>query len=260
MRLIQLVAVCLSLAFLSACGINENRRQANPSGSSSRKLVVASEATFPPMEFKDEAGKIVGFDVDLVHAIAKEAGLEVEFQDVAWDGIFGALKSGSADIIASSVTITDERKAQFDFSDPYLEAGQVLVVRAQDREKYPDLAALQGKKIGVQMGTTAAEYMERQTTGSYTLGQYNTAGLAIIDLANGNVDGAVIDKPVADYYATQKPEFAQKLHVAAQPETKEQFGLVVQKGNEELLRKLNEGLAKIKADGTFGQIQAKWFR
>lgn len=245
----------LPVALLAGC--SRETDNATTTTSAGKKIVVASEASFPPMEYVDDDGKIVGFDIDLIRAVAKASGLEVEIKNVAWDGIFGALQSKDADVIVSSVTITDDRRKQFDFSEPYMKAGQVIMMRITDKGKYNDLASLSGKVVGVQMGTTAAERMQKEKV---ELKQYQTAGLAIIDLANGNVDAAVIDKPVADYYASKKPEFANKLHVSGEPQTDEQFGFVVRKGETELLKKLNDGLAKIRQDGTFDKIQATWFR
>lgn len=223
-----------------------------------RTIVVASEASFPPMEFIDDAGQVVGFDIDLIREVAREAGLEVNIKNVAWDGIFGALKGGEADVIASSVTITDERKAQFDFTRPYYRAGQSLLVRTEDQQAYPGLESLKGKTVGVQIGTTGAEHMQK--LGGFELKQYNTAGLAIIDLANGQVDGVLIDKPVADYHAARKPEFRDKVTVAGEPQTTEQFGFVVRKGEADLLQKLNTGLDKVESNGTLEKLEAKWFR
>lgn len=251
----QIVAVAIILPvvlFLGACSERHSPSLA------AKKVVIGSEASFPPMEFIDDQGQIVGFDIDVVKAIAKETGLDIEIRNVAWDGIFGALKSGSVDVIASSVTITDERKAQFDFSRPYYRAGQSLLVRSSDSQKYPDLSALQGKTVGVQIGTTGAEHMQK--LGNYELKQYNTAGLAIIDLANGQVEAVLIDKPVADYHASQKPEFRDKIVVAGEPYTTENFGLVVRKGDTELLNVLNTGLEKLEANGTLQKLEAKWFR
>lgn len=109
--------LCIPL-LLAACGEQTSAPDA------SKKVVVASEASFPPMEFVEDSGAIVGFDIDLIKAVSAAAGVGIEIRNVAWDGIFGALKSGTADVIVSSVTITDERKGQFDFSMPYLRAGQ----------------------------------------------------------------------------------------------------------------------------------------
>ena len=92
------------------------------------KIVIATDATWPPMEMVDEAKEIVGFDIDLMNAAAKEGGFAVEFKNTAWDGIFAGLEAGEYDAVMSSVTITDERKKTMDFSDPYINAGQILVV------------------------------------------------------------------------------------------------------------------------------------
>ena len=102
-------------------------------GASSNKIVVATDATWPPMEYVDENREIVGYDIDLMKAIAEEAGLEVEFKNVAWDGIFAGLAAGEYDAVISSVTITDERRENYDFSDPYINAGQIVVVDAGAR-------------------------------------------------------------------------------------------------------------------------------
>jgi len=221
-------------------------------------IVVAHEASFPPMEFIDDSGAMVGFDIDVIDALAAAAGLKVEHRNVAWEGIFGALKTGEADVIASSVTITEERKQQFDFTRPYYKAGQSLLVRKGQEAQFPNLDALKGKTLGVQIGTTGGEYLTR--LGGFNLKQYNTAGMAIIDLANGQVDAVIIDKPVADYHAAKKPEFRDKVVVVGEPHTEEAFGFVVDRGNRELLDKLNAGLEKIEGDGTLAKLEQKWFR
>lgn len=257
------IPASLRLAFIIAafacvsCNKGTNDAATGKGTSVGKRLIVASEASFPPMEFTEDNGNIVGFDIDLIRAVAKQAGLDVEIKNVAWDGIFGALKAGSADIIASSVTITDERKGQFDFTSPYLRAGQVILVRTADVVKFPDISSLKGHKVGVQISTTGADRMKKEPV---ELKQYNTAGLAVIDLINANIDAVMIDKPVADYYAAHKAGFAQKVVVAGKPYTDEQFGFVVRKGESELLAKLNGALDKVSRDGTLAQLEGKWFR
>jgi polar amino acid transport system substrate-binding protein len=243
------------IMLVGLCGCGAKQTPGEPA--TSNRIVVASEVSFPPMEFIDDSGKMVGFDLDLIRAVAEKAGLKAEIQNVAWEGIFGMLKSNTADVVASSVTITDERKAQYDFTQPYMKSGLVVVVRAEDKDKYPDLASLKGKKVGAQIGTTAAD---RISTEPVEVKLYNSAGLVFIDLANGNLDGMMMDKPVADYYSARKPEFAKKLHVAEKMYADESLGFVVRKGNRELLDKLNAGLDAVKKDGTYEKIQANWFK
>lgn len=248
----------VGLVALSGCSNTTDGEGGAAGPEGSKKIVIAHEASFPPMEFIDDSGEMVGFDIDVIRAVADAAGLKVEHKNVAWDGIFGALKTGEADVIASSVTITDERKNQFDFTQPYYKAGQSLLVRKGDESKYPNLEALKGKSIGVQIGTTGSEYVTG--LGDYTLKQYNTAGMAIIDLANGQLDAVIIDKPVAEFHAAKKPEFRDKVVVVGEPQTEESFGFVVRKGDKELLDKLNAGLKKVEEDGTLEKLEQKWFR
>jgi len=253
-----LAFVAASITAFAGCDGGGAGTGGSASGSGSDTIVVAHEASFPPMEFIDDSGAMVGFDIDVIDAVAKASGLKVEHRNVAWDGIFGALKTGEADVIASSVTITDERKQQFDFTRPYYNAGQSLLVRTGQEAQFPNLDSLKGKTIGVQIGTTGGEYVTG--LGGLNLKQYNTAGMAIIDLANGQVDAVIIDKLVADYHAAKKPEFRDKVVVVGEPQTEEVFGFVVNKGNRELLDKLNAGLEKIEGDGTLEKLEQKWFR
>jgi len=119
------------------------------------KITIASDATFPPMELVDTNKNIVGFDVDLMNAAATAGGFTIEFKNTAWDGIFAGLDNGKYDAVMSSVTITDERKKTMDFSMPYINAGQILTVRA-DLNGVTTLADLKGKTVGAQIGTTGA--------------------------------------------------------------------------------------------------------
>ena len=126
-----------------------------PAVADTKKLVVAMDTTFPPMELVNDSKEIVGFDVDLIKAIAKEAKIDVEFRSVSWDGIFAGVQNGTYDIIASSVTITDDRKKTLDFSEPYINAGQVLVTLA-DNNKDKKLADFAGRNVGAQVNTTGS--------------------------------------------------------------------------------------------------------
>ncbi|MDC7232661.1 MAG: transporter substrate-binding domain-containing protein, partial [Spirochaetales bacterium] len=152
----------------------------------SNVITIASDATWPPMEFLNENKEIIGFDVDLIKAAAKAGGFEVNVVNTAWDGIFAGLANGNYDAVMSSVTITDERKASMDFSVPYINAGQVLIV-AKDSTGMTTLADMAGKKVGAQIGTTGAIAITE--AGDIELKTYDELGLAIEDLANGNIEG-----------------------------------------------------------------------
>jgi peptide/nickel transport system substrate-binding protein len=222
-----------------------------------RKFVIATDASWPPMEFVDQSKDIVGFDVDLIAAIAKDQGFEYELKNTAWDGIFAGLEGGSYDAILSSVTITDDRKQKYDFSDPYFDANQAVVVRADDTSIKTE-ADLAGKTLGAQIGTTGAIYVTdnlKQTT----LKEYDTPDLAMLDLINGNIDGVIVDTPVAANYALQSDQFKGKAKIALEIVTNEQYGLVVQKGDPEgILPLFNAGLKDVQANGEYDQIRTKW--
>ena len=126
--------------------------------STAKKFVIASDASWPPMESVDASKNIVGFDIDLINAIAKDQKFEVEIKNTAWDGIFAGLEGGEYDAILSSVTITDDRKKTYDFSDPYFDANQAIVVRTDDTRIKTE-ADLTGKTVGAQIGTTGAIYV-----------------------------------------------------------------------------------------------------
>jgi polar amino acid transport system substrate-binding protein len=224
--------------------------------SQSKKIVVATDATWPPMEYVDENKEIVGFDIDLMNAIAKEAGLEVEYRNVAWDGIFAGLAAGEYDAVISSVTITDERKEQYDFSEPYINAGQIVVVQADSDITGPD--TLSGHTVGAQLSTTGAFALQEMS--GVTLKEYDEIGLAFEDLVAGRIDAVVCDTPVAADFALQREEYKAKLKIVGDSFTEEYYGILVQKGNSDLLSKINEGLAAVQDKGTDKTLEEKWLR
>jgi polar amino acid transport system substrate-binding protein len=207
-----------------------------------KKIVIATDATWPPMEMVDENKAIVGFDIDLMNAAAKAGGFEVEFRNTAWDGIFAGLEGGKYDAVMSSVTITDERKATMDFSVQYINAGQILIVKSEVSgvEKLTDLV---GKTVGAQIGTTGA--FEIDKVKDVKKKEYDEVGLAFADLANGRIDAVVCDTPVAAQYALQNDEYKGKLKIVGQPFTDEYYGVAVKKGNKKVLDTINKGLQKV---------------
>ncbi len=223
-----------------------------------KKIVVATDATWPPMEYIDEQTKeIVGFDIDLMKEIAKAAGFEVEFKNTAWDGIFAGLAAGKYDAVMSSVTITEERKKEMDFSKPYINAGQVLIVR-QETQGVETLRDMVGKKVGAQIGTTGAFEVEKVE--GVELKTYDEIGLAFEDLVNGRIDGVVADTPVAANFALQNPTYKGKLKIVGEPFTEEYYGIAVQKGNKELLDMINKGLDEVLGTPTYDALVKKWLR
>ncbi len=219
-------------------------------------LVVAHDATWPPMEFMDENRNIVGYSVDYINAVAKEAGFTVEHKSVAWDGIFSGLKSKKYDVIASSVTITPERAKIMDFSEPYYEVRQAVVTPKAVTLK--TLADMQGKTLGAQIGTTG--YMAITKAAGVKAKSFDEIGMAMEALAAGRLDGVVCDDPTATNYILANKDYAAKMHVAVilPADVPEYYGFAVDKGNTKTLEMLNKGIEVVKAKGIDKELRKKW--
>jgi polar amino acid transport system substrate-binding protein len=217
------------------------------------KAVVAMDATWPPFEFVDEATKeIVGFDVDLMKAIAEKGGFEVEFVNVSWDPLLAGMAQCQYDASISAMTITEDRKKSFMFSDPYFAAGQIVTV-AVDNTEIKSKDDLVGKTVGAQLGTTGA--IEAEKMSGVNLKTYDDIGLAFQDLINNQIDAVVADNPLALGYVGENPD---KLKAVGEVFTDEYYGIAVCKDNTDLLAKINAGLAAVKAEGVIDQLVAKW--
>ena len=219
------------------------------------KFVVATDCTWPPMEMLDANKQPEGFDVDFIKAVAKAAGFEVDVRNIAWDGIFGGVATGQYDIVASATTITPERQKQFDFSDPYYEVAQAVVLPAGKNIK--NLEDLKGKKVGGQIGTTGIFVLRKANVGA-DIKEYDDVGLAMQDLMNNRIDAVICDDPVAMYYANKKADTAGKLNLSFKTDEKEYYGFTVRKGRKDLVEKLNKGIKAVKASGEEAKIIEKW--
>jgi polar amino acid transport system substrate-binding protein len=220
-------------------------------------IVIATDATWPPMEMVDENKEIVGFDIDLMKAAAEAGGFTVEFKNTAWEGIFAGLATGEYDAVMSSVTITEERQKTMDFSVPYINAGQILVV-PQSTTGVDELADLKGKSVGAQIGTTGSFEVEKVS--GVELRTYDEIGLAFEDLANGRIAAVVADTPVAADFALMNPNYKDKLKIVGEPFTEEYYGVAVEKGNKEVLNAINKGLKAVLDTDTYDKIEDEWLR
>jgi polar amino acid transport system substrate-binding protein len=224
-----------------------------------KTYTFGSDATFPPMEFVDAATKnVVGFDVDMINAIGKVAGFTANVKSTAWDGIFAGLAAGDYDGVLSSVTITDERKGTMDFSTPYLNAGQVIIV-PKTTKNVSKPADLVGKVVGVQISTTG-DIAVGKIAGVKEKKTYDDIGLAVEDLTIGRLDAVVVDSPTAAGYVLQNAKYKAKLQIVGQPFTEEYYGIAVKKGDTALLGLINKGLAVIMKDGTLDNLKKKWLQ
>jgi polar amino acid transport system substrate-binding protein len=220
-----------------------------------RVIIVGTDATYPPFEFIDETGAIVGFDIDVVNAICERINCVAQFQNTLWDGIFAALNAGDFDMVASGVSITAERQQVFDFTDPYHIVSQAITVRVEDEALTLEDFLSGDYLVGSQTGTTNAQLAE-ELFGRERVRLYDTFGAAMLALINGDVDGVVIDNTAADAFVQQYA--GQVVINITGIFGDDPLGFVVRKGDE-LVDALNYGLALIKADGTLDALVDKWF-
>jgi polar amino acid transport system substrate-binding protein len=240
-RLLTLAGFLLLSLLIVACG------------GGSEKYQVATDATWPPFEVVDENTKeIIGFDIDLMNAIAERGGFEIEFVNVGWDPLLAGMAQCQYDAAISAMTITEERKESFLFSEPYFEAGQVVTVQTGNTDimSKDDLV---GKTVGAQIGTTGA--IEVEKIEGANLKTYDDIGLAFQDLLNGQIDAIVADNPLALGYVGANP---QDLMTVGPVFTDENYGVAVCKDNTELLEMINTGLAAVKEEGLIKSFTVQW--
>lgn len=222
-------------------------------GQGAIKVRIATDATWPPFEYVDEQTmEIVGFDIDLIKAIADEAELDIEIINVAWDPLLAGMAQCQYDAAISAMTITDERKEVMLFSNPYFEAGQLVTVRL-DNSDIASKEDLGGKTVGAQIGTTGS--FEVDKIPGATLKTYDDIGLAMQDLMNGQIDAVISDNPLAMGYANTNPD---KLKTVGAVFTSEYYGIAVCNSKPEILERINEGLAKVKAEGLIDELILEW--
>ena len=216
-------------------------------------LRVATDATFPPFEMVDETTKQpVGFDIDLMNALAQKMAVQVEYINVPFDTVLEAMQSCSYDAGLSAITITDTRKQNMLFSDPYIAAGQIVVVRSDETaiKSKDDLA---GKRVGAQLATTGE--IEAKKIPNITYKPFDTIDLAILDMINGNLDAVIVDNPTALSYVAR---FKGQIMMVGKPFTDESYGIAVCKNNTDLQQKINTALKAVQSEGLIAQLEQKW--
>jgi polar amino acid transport system substrate-binding protein len=261
-RFLQIAGLATAGLLMAACGKKEAPPAPAPVASApapapAKVYVVGTDAAYAPFESQNEKGEIVGFDIEVVQAAAKKAGIEVKFVNTPWEGIFNALGQGDRDMVVSAVTITEERKGTMDFSDPYFDAQQLIAVK--ESSKITKFADLKKAKVGVQTGTTGDEAVTKLLgKASTAIKRFESTPLALKELEAGGVDAVVADNGVVINYVANNPGGKFK-SISDKEFVPEQYGIAFKKGNSELQAKMNKGLADIRADGTYDQIFTKYF-
>lgn len=218
------------------------------SASNDGTILMVTEATFPPYEFR-EGNAIMGIDPEIMREAAKRAGKELVIEDMSFDSVITAVVSGKADVAASGITVTPERRKQVDFSIPYVEAAQVIIVPKGSSIRNRD--HIRGRRIGVQHGATGDIYVTRHIQQPE---RFPNGALAVSALASGKVDLVVIDQDPAKMYLANHDG----LEILPEPLTTETYAIAVRKGNTELLQHINAVIADLKASGKLEEIRARY--
>lgn len=247
-KILALVLAVAMMAFAFAgCGKSESVTITEGT------LTMGTNATFPPYEYTDENGDIIGIDAEIAAAVAEELGLKLEIKDMEFDSLIPAVKAGSIDIAFAGMTVNDERKESVDFSDTYAKGVQVIIVTEDSKIASPD--DLEGKKIGVQAGTTGDTYCT-DDFGQENVKQFNNGALAVTALTQGQVDCVIIDnEPAKNFVKSNKG-----LKILETSYADEDYAAAVSKENNELLKKVNEAMKTLKDNGKIDEIISKYIK
>ena len=260
-RMKKLASLLLASAMvfsLAACGGSADTTtegEDTADTSTGKTYVIGTDTTFAPFEFTTESGEFVGIDIDLMNAIAEDQGFQVEFNSLGFNAAVQALEVGQVDGVIAGMSITDERKEKFDFSDPYFDSGVVMGIKADNEEikGYEDLA---GKTVAVKIGTEGQAFAESiKDQYGFETRTFDDSNNMYMDVNSGNSAACFEDYPVMGYAISQ----GVGLKMVTEKENGNSYGFAVNKGeNTELLEMFNAGLANLKENGTYDEILNKY--
>ena len=245
-----LVLALIALSLLAPLFANGSKEEA----SSEVVYTVAASCDYPPLEYIDDNGNIVGYEIEMLDEISKITGVKFNIVNVAFDGIIAGIQGGQYDIGASGFTVTEDRKLVVDFTEPN-GAFTLSIVTQKGTEGLVDEKSLIGKKVGVQIGTTCQFACE---DAGITVSTYDDAPSAMLDLANGNIDAVVIDNVVANDFVFTNESYSKILKVSGSFSNQDTMAMVVSKKKPEALKALNEGLKVLKENGKLEELKKKY--
>ena len=256
MKKLLSIALILTMVFcFAACG----QEATQEAGDEIPTYTAVTEPTFPPFDSTDEEGNIVGFDMDLMDAIGADQGFNVEYVALEFDALIPALQAGEADLITAGMNAMDpDRQEKVDFSTTYYDSGLVCMVKS-DNETITGIDSLKPEmKVASQIGTTGADeaqalYDEGKIAEAVIINEFTTC---VMQLQTGDVDAVIIDKPVAENFIKKNGD---GIKIVGETLNAESYGFAVQKGNSELLEKVNTGLQNMVDNGTYDELYDKWF-
>lgn len=218
-------------------------------------ISVGLEGTYPPFSFQDENGKLAGFEVELSEALAKQLGVKVKFQATKWDGILASLDAKRLDVVVNQVTISDERKKKYDFSEPYTVSGIQALIQSKDKGQIKTAQDLTGKKVGMGLGTNYEQWLKEHVPGAI-IKTYDDDPTKYQDLRIGRIDAILVDRLAALELIKKTKD---TLVLAGDPFSRQEAGVTLRKGEPELLAAINKALDTLRADGTLAALSKKYF-
>lgn len=255
MKSLRVFYVFMSLLLLMAVGVSYGSVSAAGEPASGKTYQIGTDVTFAPFEFQDASGKFVGIDMDLLDAIAKDQNFKYEIKPLGFNAAVQALEANQVDGVIAGMSITDERKQKFDFSDPYFDSGVVMAIR-QDQESIKSYEDLRGKKVAVKTGTEGYSFAESISSKyGFTIVPFDDSAQMYDDVKTGNSVACFDDFPILAYGVKQN----NGLKIVTDMEPGASYGFAVSKGrNQELLQKFNAGLINLRASGEYDRIKEKY--
>ena len=262
----RIITLFFIFIFAVSCSKTQTQNAAQSSSASdnslqkvkeSGKLVLGLDDTFAPMGFRDEAGNVVGFDIDLAQEVANRLGVKLEVKPIDWASGILSLNKGDVDMLWNGFTINESRKQQINFSKPYLN-NRLIIVKSSDRTDINSKEDLKGKVLGVQVGSNQ-EALEADPISKEAkeIRQYDFNVNAFLDLEAKRIDAVIVDEIVARYYISKENADFELLE--EYPITYKSFGVGIRKTDAELLNAIDKVLDDMRADGKAAEISTKWF-
>lgn len=245
------LGVVLGSAMLGQAVAGDQLQNIQKNGSFS----VGVEGTYPPFSFQDENGKLTGFEVEFAQALAKQLGVKVKIQETKWDGMLAALDSKRLDVVINQVTISEERKKKYDFSQPYTVSGIQALTQKKNEGKFEKPADLAGKKVGMGLGTNYEQWL-RENVPQAIVKTYDDDPTKYQDLRIGRIDAILVDRLAALELIKKTND---TLVLAGPAFSRQEAGIALRKGEPELLAAINQAIDKLRADGTLKALSNKYF-
>ncbi len=245
--MLLIVVIMVLLAFVG-CGKIDTMKRIEEK----KVIVMGTESTFPPFEYRNDKNEVDGLDVAIAEAIAEELGVELKVEDMDFNSLLNALKSGKIDFVAAGMSVDEDRLKNADFSDGYYTASQKIIVQ-KDNDEIMGKDDLKGKKIGVQEGTTGD--LEASEIEDVKMSRFKSNIDAIMDLRNGKIDAVVLDESPAEVFISKNDDIT----ILDEELTDEEYAIAIRKGDTELTDLINKVIKDLKDSGEFDELVVKYF-